>query len=140
MHDESAILKSLQQQGCRLTVVRKSIIRALLKIKTPISTLELHEKLVKAKFDMNKTTVYREIESLKEAGVIRELQFGERMKRYEIIPEDHRHHLICKRCKTVEDVVMEDDLDEIEKRLKKQTKFMVQDHALAFYGLCVKCQ
>lgn len=140
MHTEQSILDGLRKQGYRLTVVRKSVIRALLQSKSPIAALDLHQKLIKAKLDTNKTTVYRELDSLSKAGVVRELQFGDRARLFEITPDDHRHHLICKNCSIVEDVVLENDLDAVEKRLKKQTKFKVQDHALAFYGLCANCQ
>ncbi len=89
---------------------------------------------------MNKTTMYRELDFLKKTGIVRELQLGDRLRRYEITPDDHRHHLICRNCNGVEDVVLENDLDSVEKNLRKQTKFKVEEHALTFYGTCEKCQ
>lgn len=140
MEKEVRILAGLREQGHRITLARKCIIRCLLEVASPISSLDLHRKLSQIKIDMNKTTVYRELEFLKEAGVVQQLQFGDRSRLYEIVPDDHRHHLVCKSCHAIEGVVLENDLDEVERRLKKQTKFRVEDHTLAFFGTCQKCQ
>ena len=73
-------------------------------------------------------------------GFLRELQFDERSKRYEVASDEHKHHLICTGCKKVEDAVLDHDLDEVESRLKRQTTFKVERHSLEFYGLCERCQ
>ena len=96
----------------------------------------LKQSLVKA----DKTTVYREIEFLLSLGILRELQFDERGKRYEVVSGEHTHHLICTNCNNVEAAVLDHDLDDVERRIRAQKKFRVQHHSLDFYGLCKACQ
>ena len=58
-----------------------------------------------SKTGVNKTTICRELDFLMGKGLIKEIEFGEGKKRYEIDSgSDHHHHLICLNCKKVEDV------------------------------------
>ncbi len=137
---QTGILEKLKQQGHRMTKGRTAIISAFADSGQPIAAIDIHMQLKKNGIEANKTTVYREIEFLMKEKILRKLQFDERSKRYELISDEHTHHLICTGCKKVEDAVLNHDLDEVEKRLKKQKRFKVQRHSLEFYGLCEGCQ
>lgn len=89
---------------------------------------------------MDKTTVYREIAFLKTLEMVREIQFGEGQQRYELTPEDHHHHIVCVRCRRVDDIVLENDLDTAEKEIARLKSFRVMSHSLEFFGLCSRCQ
>ena len=92
---------------------------------------------------MNKTTVYREIEFLVKQNIVKEIQFSERSKRYEIVMKDHHHHIVCKRCKQVEEISsdeLESKLDLLEKEIFKVKNFQGINHSLEFFGTCYKCQ
>lgn len=123
-----------------MTAGRRGIALVLGQAKQPLSIQEIHAELHKRHLSVNVTTVYRELAALVEHGLCRSLQFGDRHARYELSPADHRHHLVCTECRTIEDVVMDHDLDHVERTLKKRTKFKVLNHNLEFYGLCERCQ
>ena len=89
---------------------------------------------------VNKTTIYRELAFLKKQNIILELQFDDNTKRYEIMPANHHHHIVCVRCEKVEDVVLEKDLDAEEKVITQNKKFQILHHSLEFYGICKMCQ
>jgi len=78
---------------------------------------------------------------LKETGIVKEIQFlHERVKRYELSSLDHHHHLICLKCKKVEDVVLESHLEEQEEKILRSTGFHVLNHSLEFLGICHSCR
>ncbi len=140
MNRAESILQELRQRGFRMTAGRQAIVRILADAKQPQSIQEIHEAIIRQKQTINLTTVYRELDNLVQQGICRSMQFGDRHARFEVSPSDHRHHLVCTECRTIEDVVMDHDLDHVEKTLKKRTKFKVLNHNLEFYGLCEKCQ
>lgn len=136
MADASApILSALKEKGYRMTSSRQAILKAVLKQKKPFSAWELHA-LVK---DVDKVTVYRELQVLEKEGVLQGAKFQDGTKRYCLASHGHHHHLICTSCSDVQDVEMEDDLTAIEKKIRKEKKFAVTQHTLEFYGLCNKC-
>jgi Fe2+ or Zn2+ uptake regulation protein len=140
MDRAETVLQELRQRGYRMTAGRQAIVGILAKAEQPQSIQEIYDAILRQKKTINLTTVYRELDTLVQEGLCRSMQFGDRHARFEIAPTDHRHHLVCTECRTIEDVVMDHDLDHVEKTLKKQTKFKVLNHNLEFYGLCEKCQ
>jgi Fe2+ or Zn2+ uptake regulation protein len=140
MEKAAEIFNILKENGFRLTKARKAIVNIFLRSKTPLSVSELMSSLEKVSVHVNKTTVYREIEFLVARKMIRELQIGDRKKRFEIWPDDHHHHLICTNCKKVECVEMESCLVTEEKKLVARRNFRIFKHSLKFFGLCAKCQ
>lgn len=137
---DDQIIGGLKASGERMTVARREIIRAFTGSSSPLSAIAILEYLKKKNISANKTTVYRELKFLAKKSIVRAIQFDERNRRYELAPEEHRHHLICTTCKRIDDVVLNHDLDDVEQRVRDQKKFKVERHALEFYGVCEMCQ
>lgn len=134
------ILVQLKTNGYRLTNIRKAILGLLVKSHEPLSSLGLQSLLLQKEMSVNKTTVYRELAFLKKQNIVRELQFRDSVKRYEIMPENHHHHIVCVNCEKVEDVELKKDLDKAERMISKNMNFKIINHSLEFFGLCAKCQ
>jgi len=115
--------------------IKNSILALLTKTKSPLSVPEIMEIVI-----ANKTTIYRDLASLINDCLVKELDFGDRIKRYEITSLVHHHHLICRNCRKIEEVEMEDIFENQEKDLEKKTGFKSIKHNLDFYGLCKDCQ
>lgn len=135
----STIIKDLKSIGFKNTKVRQTLVELLLKADSPLSIADLLDNLFQVGLKPNKTTVYREIEFLKEQEILEEVDFGDGKKRYEI-SEEHHHHVVCVNCKTVADVPMEKDLDLKEKQILAGLGFKPVGHSLEFFGLCKNCQ
>lgn len=133
------IITSLSEQGYKKTRVREAVISHLEDLKKPLSALEIQTFLVTKKLRVNKSTIYRELQFLLEHEVIVEINFGEGKKRYEIAGLPHHHHLICNNCQKIEDIFIEEDLKVVEKKIKKETSFIIKHHTLEFFGLCKTC-
>lgn len=139
-HTNYQIIKKLKNTGERITPIRIALIDILSKTNSPSTPQELLIKLAKKKFKINKTTMYRQLETLQRIHLIQKIHFTDRTKRYEIIQEnEHHHHLVCLRCKRVRDITLPDNLEQHEKTIWKNNKFKVTQHSLEFFGTCQAC-
>lgn len=139
--DLGPVIDGLVSNGFRITRIRKAMIEVFLKNGLPLSAMDMMSSLRAMKVPFNKTTIYREVAFLKENGIIEDVQFiNERTKRYELVSVDHHHHLICLKCKKVEDIVLEKDLEEQEKKIYESKGFKVLNHSLEFMGICQICR
>ena len=135
------ILSELSGRGFRLTRIRRGVVELFITNALPLSALEVISMLGQSITTFNKTTVYRELAFLKEHGVIKEIQFPhERAKRYELATGEHHHHLICLKCRKVEEIELEGDLEEQEKKILRSRGFHVTNHSLEFLGICQRCR
>jgi len=126
----------------RVTPVRQAMVKIATDSHAPMTSKDFLQALSKVGLEVNKTTVYRELEFLVQEKIIREVLFKDGIVRFEIA-SDHHHHLVCNYCQKVEDV----DFDELEKlfanletKLGKNKKFQSVGHSLEFFGLCRDCQ
>lgn len=127
----------LQQAGLKATPERLSILNVLHKAKKPLSVKELKEKLKDSEVDQ--ATIYRNMESLVEKRLIQLVNFQHDHNHYEIVNDNHHHHLICENCAKVVDV-SECDTSKLEQQVKELSGFAtINSHALEFFGICKTC-
>jgi Fur family ferric uptake transcriptional regulator len=124
----------LRELKLKITPLRVSVVSMLESSSSPVSALDL---LSQSK--ANKTTIYRELETLLSSGLISEINLGDGVRRYEMATSPHHHHLICTKCKSITNVEIQDDFTETEKSIAKDKKFKIQNHHLEFLGLCQDC-
>ena len=140
MKNKNEILDSFKKDGFRLTSIREAILDLFYKkSKAPLSCQDIQKQLKQKNISANKTTVYRELEFMKNKNVIEEFQLDDGVKRYEII-SIHHHHAVCLKCRNIKCVELGKELESQEKQIEKQNKFKIISHSLEFYGLCQKCQ
>lgn len=127
----------LKEAGLKATQGRIVLLQTIAEHEKPITPDRLMKKLAGKKIDQ--ATVYRNLQTLKVAGIIRQVNFEHDHAHYELALDDH-HHLICQKCGMVEDFEG-CDADELIKRvLKHSEKFTsVERHAIELFGYCKKC-
>ena len=137
-----ALLQELRNKGKRSTVLSRAVLKILALTKVPISSEEVRRQLLRKKYRVNKTTVYRQLHSLHQLNLIDEIQFNDRSKRFELASteSDHHHHLICLECEKVEDINFAADVERQARRITKTKHFKVLRHSLEFFGVCAECQ
>lgn len=97
----------------------------------------IYDKL-KGEFpDLSMGTVYRNLNILKEQGLIRKIDFGSTFDRYDANTAPH-YHFICERCGSIIDLDMHID-KELNRRVERMTKLKTKRHRIEFYGFCDKC-
>jgi Fur family transcriptional regulator, ferric uptake regulator len=134
------IIKSLRDDGFRITTVRQAVVDLITYSANPLSSPKLQKILSDKKIKANKTTVYRELEFLLSQNIIKELKFDDGVSYYEITPKDHHHHIVCTHCNNIEHVELPHDLDVHEQKIARKNNFQVTAHTLEFYGICGRCR
>jgi Fe2+ or Zn2+ uptake regulation protein len=87
--------------------------------------------------EMDRSTVYRVLADLTEAGLLEQVRLGDGVARFEIQDVAH-HHAVCTRCGATEDVSVE-AVHALASRLHRDTGFALGHHPLLLPGLCARC-
>jgi Fur family ferric uptake transcriptional regulator len=103
----------------------------------PQSVVDIVISLRRKQTNVDMVTVYRTLEVLIELGVVGKTKFNNKSM-FELLSDDHHHHLICNDCGSIEDIPLNEAM--LMNQVDKQTKFKVQSHSLEFFGLCTNCQ
>jgi Fur family ferric uptake transcriptional regulator len=119
----------------RRTTARTNLLKILESAASPVCADEILKLL-----PVNKTTVYRQLQSLIDQGLAVPVNFSDRTIRYESIKAGHHHHLICTKCHWVSDVSIPENIESVIKPIAQNKKFRVRSHQLEFFGLCANCQ
>lgn len=133
---EQAIEK-LKKNGVRMTPQRHAILEYLLGTMSHPTADEIYRALESRFPNMSVATVYNNLKVFIEAGLVRELTFGDDSSRFDADMSDH-YHAICRTCGTIVDFE-HPPLTEIESDAAEQTGFRVDGHRLEVYGLCPHC-
>jgi Fe2+ or Zn2+ uptake regulation protein len=129
----------LQESELRVTDHRLRVLAAVAKVKQPITVYELVD-ILRKKDDIDQATVYRNLSSLHEAGLLRRLDFNHGHAHYELETGRASHQLVCQTCETIEKIEGISVDDAVKKMLKKSKKFKnTTTHSIEIYGLCKSC-
>ena len=131
--------ETLKKAGFRATKPRLLLLSLLENAHTPLSILEIADALRKKGVD--KVTVYRVTETFTASGIVREVNLQGERPRYELtdIVHDH-HHIVCIKCKKLEDFIGCDAETIADKALKQSHSFSrITAHSFDLYGLCNAC-
>ena len=135
---EQDIIGKLSELGYRLTPQRLMILSAIENSDQHISTEEIFSQ-VRARYPhVNISTVYRNLELLKNLSLVTETNMGGGRVRYHSSDKGHHHHLICQEC----GIVIELDkavLSPLRNRLRRDYQFEADLKHLAILGRCQRC-
>lgn len=135
------VAERLAQRDHRYTRGRRTIVDALSRTRGPVTLPDL----LAAAPALALSSTYRNLAVLEEAGVVRRLVHGGEHAHYELAEDllGHHHHLICTRCGTVTDVILdgrlERSLDAAFERVADDAGFTPERHAIDLYGSCADC-
>lgn len=134
------MLKKLRQKGMisgfKRTPQRLSILEHLDGNKCHPSADEIYRFVAKKNPSMSFATVYNTLNTLVEAGAVRELTIDPDRKRYDPDTSAH-HHLICLDCRKIVDIPG-DIAVEVPRGVTKD--FIVTGNHIEFYGVCTPCR
>lgn len=131
----------IRASGKRMTRTRRAVLSVLEQSQYPLSPTELYAQLKKRKVAIDLVTVYRNLVTLKELGLVTQLELHqEGQVRYEMKEgRQHHHHIRCKSCGRIADLLL-CPLKKLTAVIEKETRFVVGDHSLEFSGWCPRCQ
>jgi Fe2+ or Zn2+ uptake regulation protein len=89
---------------------------------------------------VGQATVYRTVALFSELGLLHRVQTLAGDVCYTAIRPGHRHPLICGNCRRVVDFLGDNDLKDLQRRLRLETGFAIYGHHMEIYGICPACQ
>ncbi len=103
-HHEEELRGLLRSKGLRATSVRMAVLCALHDQQAPMTHEQVMDSLSDGAYD--RATVWRILSDLAEAGLMRRMDLGDRVWRYELIDacravEDDHAHFLCEACGSV---------------------------------------
>lgn len=136
---KSAFDHFLSRKNLRMTPQRGLIMDVFLKREDHLTSEELYDIVKKKDKSIGQATVYRTLKLLSEAGIAREVDFGDGVVRYEhSYGHKHHDHLICERCgKSIE--VVDQHIEDLQERLAQKHGFVLTGHKMYLFGLCGEC-
>ncbi len=136
------VFDSLRKRGHRITAQRETILQIFRDLPhgNHLSAEELHAKLLELGSNVSLATAYRTLKLLSSLGLLRELDFAEGHKHYELKQDTLPHqHIICIGCNMT--LEFEDHfLEEAGQKIGARHNFEVIDAQFKIFGLCPTCR
>ncbi|MBD1373805.1 transcriptional repressor [Hazenella sp. IB182357] len=131
-------IEMLKENGVRMTPQRHAILNHLYASLEHPTADEIYKSLESQFPNMSVATVYNNLRVFKEAGLVRELTFGDASSRFDANILDH-YHVICQTCGKITDFDHA-SLKSIEEKASLATGYKIDSHRLELYGTCTTCQ
>ncbi|HEX8494051.1 MAG TPA: Fur family transcriptional regulator [Pyrinomonadaceae bacterium] len=121
-----------------LTPQRETVLQVIRESENHLTASEIFETARRLRPTISYATVYNSLRFLKDAGLIREIHFGNAASRYD--RETGRHdHAMCTRCGKLVDF----DLDlsnDLMRAAARRSGFKAESVHLTLHGLCPDCR
>ena len=99
-YSKEELTHMLQEAELRVTDHRLAVLSYLSKVKQPATVYEIIE-ILRKKHNIDQATVYRNLTSLHEGGLIRRLDFNHGHAHYELETGRASHQIVCSNCETI---------------------------------------
>ncbi len=126
-----------RKRGLAVTVQRRTVFEALSARRDHPTADQVYDAVRDRIPGLSRTTVYRVLEALVEAGFVRKVHHAGGVARFDPVTHRH-HHLVCEACGRLVDL---DDAAVPALRLPEArgSGFQIKDYSVSFLGLCGAC-
>lgn len=122
----------------RNTIQRQLVIAAVRTLANHPTAEEVYNCIVTEYPDISKGTVYRNLNSLVETGLLNKVAVPSGADRFDHILTRH-YHIECTNCGAFSNVDT-DYLEDIDLKIANSTKYEMDNHDIVFRGICPQCQ
>jgi Fe2+ or Zn2+ uptake regulation protein len=130
--------EAMRLRGLRVTPQRGVILETVSHLGGHPTVTEVYHQAVRRLPGLNAATVYRTLESLREAGLVDGMDDGG-PARFSLRDLDHpHHHLVCSDCGGVAELEPE-PVNGFASQVRRSTGFQLQTDHLTLPGRCRKC-
>jgi Fur family ferric uptake transcriptional regulator len=139
-NEKQVFSEHIQKAGLRNTAQRELILDIFLRTEEHLSSEDLYWLVHKEDSSVGHTTVYRTLKLLTDAGLAREVRFGDGKSYYEHhYNHEHHDHMICTECgKVVE--FFSPEIEALQEAVANEYGFRLTHHSMRILGLCGICQ
>jgi Fe2+ or Zn2+ uptake regulation protein len=140
MSCHTPILTDLREHGVRLTAQRALILEDLYHHPGHCTADAIFGRVSQNLPGLNRATVYRTLEFLRDAGVLTASSGPEGITRFELVQESgpQHHHLHCRGCGVELDLEAE-PIDVLKAEIARRSGFQAELDHLYIHGLCAAC-
>jgi Fur family ferric uptake transcriptional regulator len=131
--------EALRAQGGRMTMQRRLILDALARAKHHTTAEEIRRRLAARSFDIDASTVYRNLEVLEELGHVTHTHFDGRVTRWHLSDVERHGHLVCRVCGTEQEVPLS-TFGSTARRIRADHGFDPDLAHSAIAGVCRQCR
>ncbi|MFH1087550.1 MAG: Fur family transcriptional regulator [Chloroflexota bacterium] len=129
----------LKEKGYRLTSQRAAVLDVLHGSDSHLTAEDIYGRVRASYPQVNRSTVYRTLELLKELELVDETDFSGDRLYYHHEEKGHHHHLVCRACGRVMDTG-EEILGPLKEHLVREYGFLPDMRHLAIFGYCGGCR
>lgn len=137
MKNAEELTERFRDLGLRVTPQRQAIFRLLHGVATHPTVESLYEAARAEMPTISRKTVYQTVHDLESLGEVSLLDVGTGSIRVDPNVERDHHHLVCNRCGTVRDVLV--DVADLRVPARYRREFVIDHVEVVFRGLCDGC-
>jgi Fur family transcriptional regulator, stress-responsive regulator len=126
-----------RERGLRVTPQRQAIFRLLHGVDSHPTVESLYEAARAEMPTISRKTVYQTVHDLEAMGEVSVLDIGTGAIRVDPNVEHAHHHLVCVRCGTVRDVLV--DIADLRVPARYRREFQIDSVEVVFRGVCDTC-
>jgi Fur family ferric uptake transcriptional regulator len=132
----TTVLNALRGHGLRVSTARRVVVHTLFAAKRPLSAEEIATGIDGPPVDL--ASVYRNLETLEELGVVRHVHAGHGAGRYLLTGDGETEYLACERCGALAELLA-GQLDEVRAQIEERFGYEVRFTHFPIVGLCPDC-
>ncbi|MDQ2939879.1 MAG: transcriptional repressor [Actinomycetota bacterium] len=131
------VLNALRGHGLRVSTARRVVVQALFAAERPMSADEIASG-EDGGLPIDLASVYRNLETLEELGVVRHVHAGHSAGRYALTGDGESEYLACERCGALTEVDP-GELDEVRVLVRQRFGYEVRFTHFPIVGRCSGC-
>lgn len=137
---EERLRDHLKARNLRVTPERLTVLQSVMNQQGHFDAEELLETLRRSNRPVSRATLYRTLDHLAEAGLVKRHHFREGHASFESAFERaHHDHMVCERCGTVLEFVSE-EIEALQEQVCAEHGFRPLGHVHQIFGICRACQ
>jgi Fur family ferric uptake transcriptional regulator len=133
---EEMLRTHLESKGLKHSTQRLKIMKYILLLPGHFRVQDIAREIQSVSPGIGAATIYRNIKTLCEAGILRETlvdQDGQTV--YELLEDDHHDHIVCMDCRQIFEF-HEEGIEEIQNAITSRMKFSESQHRHVIYAHC----
>jgi Fur family transcriptional regulator, ferric uptake regulator len=132
--------ETLDRAGYRRGGARRAVVDLLGRQSCCLSAQEIFDGLRKVRRPVGIASVYRALDALVDLRLVKRVDAGDGIARYEPAPSngEHHHHLVCRDCGKVE-AFTDPHLERAIDRVAGGLGYAVDEHEVVLTGACADC-
>ena len=123
----------------KCTPQRQAVLKVLQDTRAYLSINKIYTKVKELLPGTGLATVYRSLETLVRLDLVVKVHLEDGCHSYATAPEGHKHPIVCTDCSRVIEFT-ECPIEDISKKLSKETGVLIKTHFLQLFGKCQECR